>query len=161
MDVLLAAKNVRVEFGKLVAAVDRWGDTVDMEGDPIPSLLALYVRYHQEEADDPELVQAARDAFKELEEIEGGGKREKKSRGGVISFHHSDIHPHDIGTVLDRQGIAIRTGHHCTMPLMRSMDVVATARASFYIYNTEEEVDLLVDGLKQVLRYFADGDRRA
>ncbi|MEE8467236.1 MAG: arginine--tRNA ligase, partial [Planctomycetota bacterium] len=55
------------QFGKLVAAVDRWGDTVDMEGDPIPSLLALYVRYHQEEADDPELVQAARDAFKELE----------------------------------------------------------------------------------------------
>jgi len=55
------------QFGKLVAAVDRWGDTVDLEGDPIPSLLALYVRYHEEEADDPELAQAGRDAFKELE----------------------------------------------------------------------------------------------
>ena len=108
-----------------------------------------------------QLTKYGLDAFKELEEIDVFGPSDPHLRGGVISFHHSDIHPHDLGTVLDRQGIAIRTGHHCTMPLMRSMDVVATARASFYIYNTEEEVDLLVDGLKQVLRYFADGDRRA
>ena len=99
------------------------------------------------------------DAFKELEEIDVFGPNDPRLRGAVISFHHNDIHPHDLGTVLDRQGIAIRTGHHCTMPLMKSMDVIATARASFYIYNTEEEVDLLVDGLKQALRYFADGNR--
>ena len=106
-----------------------------------------------------QLTKYGLDAFKELEEIDVFGPDDPRLRGGVISFHHSDIHPHDLGTVLDRQGIAIRTGHHCTMPLMRSMDVIATARASFYIYNTEEEVDLLVDGLKQALRYFADGNR--
>ena len=66
-----------------------------------------------------------------------------------------------IGTVLDRQGIAIRTGHHCTMPLMGTLGVVATARASFYIYNTEDEVDQLVEGLKQALRYFAHEPQRA
>ena len=64
------------QFGKLVAAVDRWGDTVDLEGDPIRSLLALYVRYHEEEADDAELAQAARDAFKELESGREGPVRE-------------------------------------------------------------------------------------
>jgi cysteine desulfurase/selenocysteine lyase len=106
-----------------------------------------------------QLTKYGLDAFKELEEIDVFGPSDPRLRGGVISFHHSDIHPHDLGTVLDRQGIAIRTGHHCTMPLMRSMDVIATARASFYIYNTEEEVDLLVDGLKQALQYFADGNR--
>ena len=58
---------------------------------------------------------------------------------------------------LDREGVAIRTGHHCTMPLMRSMSLSATARASFYLYNTEEEVDKLIDALKGALRYFADG----
>jgi len=106
-----------------------------------------------------QLTKYGLDAFKELEEIDVFGPSDPRLRGAVISFHHNDIHPHDLGTVLDRQGIAIRTGHHCTMPLMKSMDVIATARASFYIYNTEEEVDLLVDGLKQALRYFADGNR--
>ena len=80
-------------------------------------------------------------------------------RGGVISFHHPDVHPHDLGTVLDRYGVAVRTGHHCTMPLMRTLGVVATARASFSVYNTEEEVDVLVDALKETLRYFTDGAR--
>ena len=64
-----------------------------------------------------------------------------------------------LGTFLDRDGVAIRTGHHCTMPLMRSLGVFATARASFYLYNTEDEVDLLVDSIKRALRYFADGAR--
>ena len=76
-------------------------------------------------------------------------------RGGIISFYGGDVHPHDIGTMLDREGIAIRTGHHCAMPLMNKLSVPATARASFYIYNTEEEVDLLVSALKVTLRYFA------
>jgi cysteine desulfurase/selenocysteine lyase len=103
----------------------------------------------------------ALDAFKELEELDVFGPRDPNMRGGIIPFHSSEVHPHDLGTVLDRQGIAIRTGHHCTMPLMRTLGVVATARASFYVYNTEEEVDLLVDGLKQASRYFAHGARRA
>ena len=108
-----------------------------------------------------QLTRYALEAFRELEELDVFGPRDIDIRGGIISFHSSDVHPHDIGTVLDRQGIAIRTGHHCTMPLMRTLGVAATARASFYIYNTEEEVDLLVDGLKQALRYFARGAARA
>ena len=108
-----------------------------------------------------QLTQYALDAFKELEEeLDVFGPRDPNIRGGIISFHSEDVHAHDIGTVLDQQGIAIRAGHHCNMPLMRTLGVVATARASFYIYNTEEEVDLLVDGVKQALRYFADGLQR-
>ena len=108
-----------------------------------------------------QLTRYALDAFKELEEIDVFGPSDADKRGGIVSFHSDDVHPHDLGTVLDRQGIAIRTGHHCTMPLMGRLGVVATARASFYVYNTEDEVDLLVDGLKEALRYFADGARRA
>ena len=108
-----------------------------------------------------ELTRYALEAFKELEEIDVFGPLDARKRGGIISFHSDEVHPHDLGTVLDRQGIAVRTGHHCTMPLMGKLGVVATARASFYVYNSEEEVDLLVDGLKEALRYFADGARRA
>ena len=106
-----------------------------------------------------QLTKYGLEALREIEEIDVVGPSDPHLRGGVISFHNSDIHPHDLGTFLDRQGVAIRTGHHCTMPLMRSLDLVATARASFYVYNTEEEMDMLVDGLRQALRYFTDGDR--
>ena len=104
-----------------------------------------------------QITDYALNAFRELEEIDVFGPRDATKQGGIISFHSSDVHPHDLGTFLDRQGIAIRTGHHCTMPLMRTLGVPATARASFYMYNTEEEVDALVDALKQALRYFGDG----
>ena len=99
--------------------------------------------------------------LQELEELDIYGPLDPEVRGGVVSFNAPDIHPHDLGTFLDRQGIAIRTGHHCTMPLVRSLGVVATARASFYIYNTEEEVDLLVEALKEAVRYFVHGARPA
>ena len=64
------------------------------------------------------------------------------------------VHPHDIGTILDRQGVAIRTGHHCTMPLMERLGVTATARASFAMYNTKLEVDKLVAAIDQVKEVF-------
>ena len=108
-----------------------------------------------------QLTRHALEAFKELEDLDVFGPKDPQVRGGIISFHSEEVHPHDLGTALDRQGIAVRTGHHCTMPLMRKLGVVATARASFYLYNTEEEADFLVDGLKQALRYFAHGVRRA
>jgi cysteine desulfurase/selenocysteine lyase len=76
-------------------------------------------------------------------------------KASIISFMLKDIHPHDIGTLLDQQGIAIRTGHHCAQPLMDRMNIPATARASFSIYNTRDEVDKLIDGLKMVQRIFA------
>lgn len=107
-----------------------------------------------------EITQYALNAFKEMEEIVVFGPSDPNVRGGIVSFHSDDVHPHDLGTVLDQLGIAIRTGHHCAMPLMRTLGVAATGRASFYIYNTEEEVDQLVDGLKEALRYFAHGVER-
>ena len=82
------------------------------------------------------------------------GNKSKELRGGVVSFVHETIHPHDIGSLLDGYGIAIRTGHHCAMPLVRSYGVVAASRASFYLYNNKDEVDKLVEGLKLVEDYF-------
>ena len=99
--------------------------------------------------------------LKEMDEITLYGPRDPEVRGGALLFNASDIHPHDLGTVMDRQGIAIRTGHHCTMPLMRTLGVAATARASFYVYNTKDEVDTLVDGLNEALEYFAHEVRGA
>ncbi len=105
-----------------------------------------------------ELTAYALTAFKELEEeLDVYGPKDARKRGGIVSFHHPDVHPHDLGTVLDRRGIAIRTGHHCAMPMVQSLGVAATARASMYLYNTEAEIDLLVDALKEALRYFGNG----
>ncbi len=78
-----------------------------------------------------------------------------KAKAAVLSFVMENIHPHDIGTVLDQQGIAIRTGHHCAQPLMQRFGVEATARASFALYNTQEEVDALVAGIHKVQEVFA------
>src|SRR5712691_5769055 len=68
-------------------------------------------------------------------------------RAGVVSFTYGDIHPHDIATILDQDGICIRAGHHCAQPLMRRLNVTATARASFYLYNGLNEVDALAGAL--------------
>jgi len=95
--------------------------------------------------------------LREIEELVIFGAEAAEDRGGVVSFHTPDVHPHDLGTYLDQQGIAVRTGHHCTMPVMRKLGIPATTRASFYLYNTEEEVDQLVDSLKSALRYFGHG----
>ena len=76
-------------------------------------------------------------------------------KAGVISFLLENIHPHDIGTILDQEGIAIRTGHHCAQPVMQRFDIAATARASFALYNTREEVDALIEGMQRVREVFA------
>ena len=94
------------------------------------------------------ITKYALEKFRELNNFNVIGDNVSQRRGGVISFTHNKIHPHDIGTILDKQGIAIRTGHHCAMPLIRSYGVVAAARASFYIYNTFQEVDQLVEALQ-------------
>jgi cysteine desulfurase/selenocysteine lyase len=78
-----------------------------------------------------------------------------KRRTGVVSFEIEGVHPHDAGTILDREGIAVRAGHHCSQPVMDFFGVPATVRASFGVYNTREEVDLLVDGIKKVQEVFA------
>jgi cysteine desulfurase / selenocysteine lyase len=95
-------------------------------------------------------------ATKKLSAIEGvriiGTAAEKAS---VISFTIDDIHPHDIGTILDQEGIAIRAGHHCAQPIMQFFQIPATARASFAFYNTKEEVDKLADAVSKVIEVFA------
>ncbi len=78
-----------------------------------------------------------------------------KEKAPVISFVLDGIHPHDVGTILDRQGIAIRTGHHCTQPVMARFDIPATSRASFAFYNTREEIDALVEGIHGVIKLMA------
>ena len=78
-----------------------------------------------------------------------------KEKAGVLSFVFDGIHPHDVGTILDQEGIAIRTGHHCAQPVMQRFGIPATARASFSFYNTREEVDALVKGIEKVREVFA------
>jgi cysteine desulfurase/selenocysteine lyase len=75
-------------------------------------------------------------------------------RAGVLSFVMDGVHPHDMGTILDQEGIAVRTGHHCCQPVMDRFGVPATARASFGVYNTREEIDVLARGLEQVKEVF-------
>ena len=102
-------------------------------------------------------VSLARQAMRRLSEVPGitiYGPQSDEARGGVVSFNLEDIHPHDLGTVLDRHGVAIRAGHHCAQPLMARLDVVATARASFYVYNKEEELDALIEGIQAAVRLF-------
>ncbi|MEM7181147.1 MAG: cysteine desulfurase [Spirochaetota bacterium] len=82
------------------------------------------------------------------------GCEDLEKRGGVISFNLNDIHPHDVGSILDEQGIAIRVGHHCCQPFMKKHDISGTARASFYLYNTKEDVDALLEGLKKAKELF-------
>jgi cysteine desulfurase/selenocysteine lyase len=78
-----------------------------------------------------------------------------QDRGGVISFTMEGAHPHDIATLLDRQGIAVRAGHHCAEPLMRRFGLQGTARASFAVYTTQAEIDVLADTLQRVREFFA------
>ena len=84
------------------------------------------------------------------------GPTDVTKRGGVISFELADVHPHDVAQVLDQHGVCVRAGHHCAKPLMRQLGVGATARASFYLYNDEQDVDALVDALLDAYRLFHD-----
>lgn len=95
-------------------------------------------------------------AMEQMRTIEGLTIYGPESRAALVTFNLGDVHPHDTATVLDAEGIAVRAGHHCAQPLMRWLDVTATARASFYLYNTKEDVDRLVEGLLKTKEYFGD-----
>ncbi|UCZ52565.1 cysteine desulfurase [Bacillus shivajii] len=95
-------------------------------------------------------------AISRLAEIDGVEVYGPKERAGVVTFNCDDVHPHDVATVLDAEGVAVRAGHHCAQPLMKWLDVTATARASFYLYNTEEDVDAFVNALIKTKEYFGD-----
>lgn len=103
-----------------------------------------------------ELTGYALEQLGKLDDITIYGPPDARDRGGVVSFNFGELHPHDVGTVLDRHGVAIRAGHHCTQPLMRQLGIAGTARASFYLYNTPEEVDVLVEALHSARTYFRD-----
>ncbi|MEF2247548.1 MULTISPECIES: cysteine desulfurase [unclassified Paenibacillus] len=98
------------------------------------------------------LAQYAYDKLSAIDGLEIYGP--KQNRVGLVTFNLDDVHPHDVATVLDSKGIAIRAGHHCCQPLMRFFNVSSTARASFYLYNTEEEIDRLADALIQTKEFF-------
>ena len=100
------------------------------------------VRRHERD-----LTDYALEVLMGLDDVALYGPKSADSRGAVIAFNFADIHPHDLGTLLDRDGVAIRAGHHCCQPLMRRLGQVATARASFYLYNNRSEVDVLAEAL--------------
>ncbi len=101
-----------------------------------------------------ELTHALIFSLSEIEEVTIVGPADMNLRGGSVSFTVGDIHPHDLGQFLDSQGIAVRTGHHCAWPLNRKMGVVATTRASLYLYNTQEDLDALIQGIHDATKYF-------
>jgi cysteine desulfurase/selenocysteine lyase len=102
-----------------------------------------------------EVTKYAISKLQEIKELKIIGPTDMKLRGGAVSFTLGEIHPHDLGQFLDNSGIAVRTGHHCAWPLTRKMGVAATTRASFYLYNTLEDIDDLADGVRDAQKYFA------
>lgn len=101
---------------------------------------------------DKELIEYAMEKLNEIHGITIYGQKEE--RGALVSFNIDDIHSHDVSEILDSEGIAIRAGHHCCMPLMKLLNVPGTARASFYLYNTTDEIDKLAEGIKKVKNTF-------
>ncbi|GGA99409.1 cysteine desulfurase [Macrococcus hajekii] len=101
-----------------------------------------------------ELTSYAYEKMSDIEGLEIYGPGPDK-RAGLITFNLEGVHPHDLATALDSDGIAIRAGHHCAQPLMKWLNQSSTARASFYIYNTKEEIDILVDSLKKTKEFFS------
>jgi cysteine desulfurase/selenocysteine lyase len=92
--------------------------------------------------------------FSTIDDLKVIGPQDMNMRGGIVSFSVGEIHPHDLGQYLDSQGIAVRTGHHCAWPLTRKLGVPATTRASFYLYNTKDDLDSLVAGIRGAQKYF-------
>lgn len=106
---------------------------------------------------DRELTEIALERLGDVPGIQIQGPRDLEDRGGVVSMSMEGVHAHDLATILDDEGVAVRAGHHCAKPLMRRLGVAATARASFYVYNTEEDIDALVNGLRRAGDLFGVG----
>jgi cysteine desulfurase/selenocysteine lyase len=115
--------------------------------------------YEKIRAIEEELTAYALDRLRELPYVTiYGEKYPSENRSGVISFNVENVHPHDVSSLLDADGVCIRAGHHCAQPLMRYMEVAATCRVSFYLYNTKEDVDAFIESLKKVRRWLGLGD---
>ena len=131
-----------------IAGVIAFGTAVDY----LRSLSLEKVREHE-----VELVDYALRRLGDVPGVSIFGPPDAEDRGGVVSFELEGVHPHDIGQVLDSHAVAIRTGHHCAQPVMTALNVPATARASFYIYNTPAEVDALATAVEEAARFFGNG----
>jgi cysteine desulfurase/selenocysteine lyase len=105
-------------------------------------------------AHEESLTAHALDALREINGVRVLGPDTTKDRGGTVAFETAGVHPHDMGQVLDELGVAVRTGHHCAWPLHRALGVQASTRASFYVYNTHDEVEALADGIRYAQRFF-------
>lgn len=101
-----------------------------------------------------ELARYALELLSDIDGVEIYGPM--TNRVGIVTFNLKGVHAHDLSTILDTMGIAVRAGHHCCQPLMRWLGVSATARASFYLYNTKAEVEKLADGIRKAKEYFGD-----
>ncbi len=111
------------------------------------------------EQHEKELVGYAIEKLSEIPHITIYGTKDIDKKAGVLSFNVDEVHPHDVSTILDSYGIAIRAGHHCANPLMKYMNVNATCRASFYIYNTKEDIDALAEALKNTRKWLGYGSK--
>ncbi|MEE8425566.1 MAG: cysteine desulfurase [Elusimicrobiota bacterium] len=107
------------------------------------------IREHEER-----LVRRALEIVEETPGVKYYGPTDPAKRSGLVSFNVADLHPHDVGQVFDMEGIAVRVGHHCAQPLMRKLGLGGTARASFYLYNTDEELEAFGRGLRKVCEFF-------
>jgi len=104
-----------------------------------------------------ELTKYALEKLSKFDFLKIYGSSDASKRAGIITFSNPVVHPHDIATIIDQEGVAIRAGHHCAQPLMKKLGVSATARASFYFYNTKEEIDVFVNALQKAFDYFEVG----
>lgn len=138
--------------------VEKWeAGTPNVEG---AVGLAEAVKYHQRlglteiRKHEAEITKYALKQLDRIKEIKIYGPKDVEIRGGVISFSFDKVHSHDVAQILDSEGVAVRSGHHCTMPLHQRFGLVASTRASFYIYNDKKDVDRLVEGLEKVREVF-------
>ncbi len=134
---------------KFEAGTPNVGDVLGLEA---ALRFVSYLRHDEISAYENQLMQYALEQLQTLENVRFIGTAEKKT--SVISFVFNDIHPYDTGIILDKMGIAVRTGHHCAQPVMDFFEVPGTVRVSFAVYNTRQEIDMLVDGLKKVRTLF-------
>lgn len=104
-----------------------------------------------------QLTSYALDKLKEIPYVNLYGPKDVSLRGGIISFNIEDVHPHDVASIIDTYGVSVRSGHHCAQPLMKFLGIQASCRASFYFYNTFEEVDKLIDSIKHVRKWLGYG----
>lgn len=111
-------------------------------------------RIHRHET---QLVAYTMKRLQELGCVTMYGPKNPEDRGGVVAFNIKDVHPSDLSTILDHYGVAIRAGHHCAQPLMKILNVAGTARASFYLYNTREEIDTFIEAVVEARKYFGFG----